>query len=495
MAEFKIFYSWQSHDRASRNFVSGCLKKVARENITLVEVQRDTSGIPGSPHVETAIFDRISECDLFVADLTPFSISDDRKKAYPNSNVLIELGYAFSKLSEDRIIMLFNGDLCTQEMMPFDINHRRLTVFSCSPERKDNCKKDVISKINTTVRQLLSLEDAHARKKKEDGVILSHLLFQGIQTAWEWYIRHEIDEDTQEDFMPITDAQIARIEKVASILTTDQYQLIHRIFHLMKYSVVGTDDYSGFSFAIDLVNLCIEPLAVSYWSFFPKLPFEMLLTEEVLELYNKIAAGKDCLTFHPCRTISSGNTDKTVFSVADRHSEAYAADGHCLCRFDLEEDGTITGYQETPNYQGNFRYGKRHGEGTECYRFSWHDHSDLEITKQGLWIEDVFAEGTIYNVLLYRNAQEPEEYALVTDARNELMTLHSRGYYDFLNDYDDSGDCTRYFIADILQKNGQYEIADETIRPLCKALGGPAEAYCYDCKYTAERSEDPNDPI
>lgn len=99
-SEFKVFYSWQSDliGKDTRNFIGEVIKNAVKflSNTVTVIPDRDTQGELGSPNIETTIFQKIDECDLFIADLSivcEYEDSSGNKKYAPNPNVLIELGY------------------------------------------------------------------------------------------------------------------------------------------------------------------------------------------------------------------------------------------------------------------------------------------------------------------------------------------------------------------------------------------------------------------
>ena len=93
----------------------------------------------GTPDVMHSIFDKIDDCDLFIADvsivgnyLPPKSVEDDdpKSKFFPNPNVLLELGYAAASKTWDRCICFANTNFGGIADLPFDLNHRRITAFS-----------------------------------------------------------------------------------------------------------------------------------------------------------------------------------------------------------------------------------------------------------------------------------------------------------------------------------------------------------------------------
>jgi len=76
MNKFKIFYSWQSDlpKNQTRNFIRKCIDEAIdlAEESKAIEAIRDeaTTGVTGSPNIVTTLFDKIDDCDLFVADIT-----------------------------------------------------------------------------------------------------------------------------------------------------------------------------------------------------------------------------------------------------------------------------------------------------------------------------------------------------------------------------------------------------------------------------------------
>lgn len=138
-----IFYSWQSDipSRLNRNIIEDALnralKAIRRDETESLEpvLDRDTSGVPGSPSISDTIFKKISSADIFVADVTIINKNSDNKKT-PNPNVLIELGFAISQLGWDRIILIQNSHFGGPEDLPFDLRGRRVVTYSFSSEEE-----------------------------------------------------------------------------------------------------------------------------------------------------------------------------------------------------------------------------------------------------------------------------------------------------------------------------------------------------------------------
>ena len=135
-----VFYSWQSDLRETRNVTEAALEKAIRnlnrdlpiENA--LELDQDTRGVAGWPEITSALFDKIDQCEVFVADITPINGPNSDFRITPNPNVLVELGYALATgLGRTRIICainthyLPNGDL---RELPFDLRGSRPVQFT-----------------------------------------------------------------------------------------------------------------------------------------------------------------------------------------------------------------------------------------------------------------------------------------------------------------------------------------------------------------------------
>lgn len=142
---FRIFYSWQSDlpGDNTRYFIRKCIDNaisLARKS-EMIEATRDeaTSGKTGSPDIVSSIYEKIDQCDLFIADLSlcySSETKDGKNKKSPNPNVLIELGYAVHSIGWERIICFCNTDYGSISDLPFDIQHNRISGFSFAPPKQ-----------------------------------------------------------------------------------------------------------------------------------------------------------------------------------------------------------------------------------------------------------------------------------------------------------------------------------------------------------------------
>ena len=135
-----VFYSWQSDLGETRNVIEAALEKAIRRlNRDLpaeeaLGLDQDTRGIAGWPEITSALFDKIDQCEVFVADITPINGPNSDFRITPNPNVLLELGYALATgFGRTRIICVINthylpnGDL---RELPFDLRGSRPVQFT-----------------------------------------------------------------------------------------------------------------------------------------------------------------------------------------------------------------------------------------------------------------------------------------------------------------------------------------------------------------------------
>ena len=132
-----VFYSWQSDTdpKANRNFIEEALKRAIRKinaDAELVPAAReelqfdkDTVGLPGTPAIVDAIFDKIDRCAVFVPDVT-FVATTKVGRPTPNANVMIEYGWALKSRGHHRIVPVMNEAFgqATETDIPFNMRHR-----------------------------------------------------------------------------------------------------------------------------------------------------------------------------------------------------------------------------------------------------------------------------------------------------------------------------------------------------------------------------------
>ena len=164
----KIFYSWQSDlpNSTNRGFIQRALERAAQsignDPAIAVEpvVDRDTTGVPGSPDIVDTIFEKIDSCQVFVCDVSIINPNDSQRPT-PNPNVLLELGFALKRLGWSYIIMIFNSSFSPIERLPFDLRTKRVTVYSVQENDPDKADKrqQLESQLVTALQQILQYRD------------------------------------------------------------------------------------------------------------------------------------------------------------------------------------------------------------------------------------------------------------------------------------------------------------------------------------------------
>lgn len=208
--EKTIFYSWQSDlpNNLNLNFIEGSIKNVIKNLQSLkpipikLKLDKATRDIAGSPDITESIFSKISESNVFVADISIINNSSNNDRKTPNPNVLIELGYAARTLGWENIICVYNTGNGSFDDLPFDLRNRRIMNYSFENKTKADVRIELTKKIEYAVREMHSKGNLTDKildflKKEIDQEILgliSHLvritdpdqaknnLFQSIQT-------------------------------------------------------------------------------------------------------------------------------------------------------------------------------------------------------------------------------------------------------------------------------------------------------------------------
>lgn len=192
-----IFYSWQKDlpNNTNWTFIETALKKVVKtiRNDDSIQVEpvidRDTLGIAGSPEIPSTILAKIDRCDAFVCDLSIIN-KGSKFKLMPNPNVLFELGYALRRFNEsgignwNNIIMVMNTAFGELNKLPFDLDKRRVVVYSCSENEEDKAseRKILEGKLESQIRSIIENTEFREENKVKEVSIFEQTI-EAIENA------------------------------------------------------------------------------------------------------------------------------------------------------------------------------------------------------------------------------------------------------------------------------------------------------------------------
>lgn len=160
-----IFYSWQSDlpNNTNRGFIERALVKaiesIKTEEELVIEpcLERDTTGVSGTPDIASTIFRKIDECHIFIGDVSIINPKTRTGRKTPNPNVLLELGYAAKRLTWDNVVCVFNTACGKTEDLPFDLRLRRMSLYSATSEEENKAEERdrLASKLREALRPIL----------------------------------------------------------------------------------------------------------------------------------------------------------------------------------------------------------------------------------------------------------------------------------------------------------------------------------------------------
>jgi hypothetical protein len=173
-----VFYAWQAQHpgNCNRSLIEKALERALQDlaqnkaGPIEFELDQDARGALGSPEISATILQKIENCSIFVADITPIGSLINGKRT-PNPNVLFELGYAWHKLGESRIILVLNEAFGSPEDLPFDLLKRSLVLYRRDRDASDG-PGSVRSYLAGRFRALIAAmaRDDHLRPLRERGM-------------------------------------------------------------------------------------------------------------------------------------------------------------------------------------------------------------------------------------------------------------------------------------------------------------------------------------
>ncbi|WP_197922753.1 hypothetical protein [Thiosulfatihalobacter marinus] len=215
-----IFWSWQNDLPASinRQFLRNALEVAVDRVSDLLDVEdaprinldHDTRSTPGMADISQTIFEKITDCTVMVADVTPIAMTESGK-ALPNPNVMVELGFALKALGFGRIIAVLNtaGGISVEDL-PFDIRHRRILTYELEEGASKAARRDVrralIDELTAAIRTNVEGVRGERRAAVPIEGVASDPQSPGLWLA-EWPLAHE---DTFDEELSVRPRQLSR---------------------------------------------------------------------------------------------------------------------------------------------------------------------------------------------------------------------------------------------------------------------------------------------
>lgn len=135
-----IFFSWQSDISNSKQYVTRLLETFVKENpeYRLEAADRNPEG---ADDITKVIFEKIRQCDYFVADISiinPEDRVDNTKRLVCNPNVLYELGYATALDNVQKVLVCDKTTVDDAKHLPFDLRNRRIILRKFDTKSQKN---------------------------------------------------------------------------------------------------------------------------------------------------------------------------------------------------------------------------------------------------------------------------------------------------------------------------------------------------------------------
>lgn len=256
--EFKVFFSWQSDLSANQTtrFIEESIelaKTLLPDSIILVPDEATRNRL-GTPDIMNSIFEKIDDCDLFIADVSivgQYSIpvedgEDPIVKYLPNPNVILELGYAAARLTWDRCICLANTKFGAVAQLPFDLNHRRITDFCYDGSTRKQKMAEIAEIIKETVMAYID--------KPIAKVGFSHHIVGGYNFA---------NAIVENRIIPYNEITLATYSQKTQSIVEDAKHLIERISRIQlpkKSVVIEDDDFDALTENMTVADIFKDPV-------------------------------------------------------------------------------------------------------------------------------------------------------------------------------------------------------------------------------------------
>ena len=230
----KIFFSWQldTEPKVGLLLIREALGQAIQRLSLDLELDEATRNQPGSQILFETIRKKIESCAIFVPDLTFIGQSQNGKKKLPNSNVLVEYGYALANLADERILPVMNLHFGGIDQLPFDLRHRSVKVsYRLSSDSAEVERAEVLTDI---ARQF----EIELRLIFESGSLFMGLSSEAVRIARQLSDLSETGWGGQGDYE--VDELAARLNMEASEVNRLLRQL-EALGYVQRLQILGTD--------------------------------------------------------------------------------------------------------------------------------------------------------------------------------------------------------------------------------------------------------------
>jgi hypothetical protein len=170
---------------------------IQRLNLDL-ELDEATRDQPGSQILFETIRKKIESCAIFIPDLTFIGQSSDGRKRLPNSNVLVEYGYALANIAEERILPVMNLHFGGIDQLPFDLRHRSIKVsYRLASDSTEAEKMEALTDLAKRFESELHLifeSGSLFKGLSSEAVRIARQLSDLSETGWGGQGNYEVDE-------------------------------------------------------------------------------------------------------------------------------------------------------------------------------------------------------------------------------------------------------------------------------------------------------------
>lgn len=198
-------------------------KKLEIDLGIMITIDSDSRGEDGSKSIDDVVLKKISNCDIFIGDITPLNPRVPfikRKKLVPNPNVQYELGFAVASLGWNRCIMVWNSRYGDVNMAPFDIrNHSTVTyivgkhdlsLYGILKNKIENCEQYVkewrqVKERSFDIEKYNEIQKNCTERNLLDSIdnFMNNRVYNGLEFTWwdrlGYYYRHYPDNRFLDD--------------------------------------------------------------------------------------------------------------------------------------------------------------------------------------------------------------------------------------------------------------------------------------------------------